>query len=108
MRVCESVLLPDPLGPITACTSPLLTESDTPLRISRPSTLTRRSLISKSGIASVSLPVVSVFKSNSILLRCVAVERYPQGVHREGGTLHSGRADLDAELVEQILGGKGF
>src|SRR5437764_7918850 len=105
MRVCESVRLPEPLGPIAACAAPLLTESDTPLRISRPSTLTRRSLISKSAIASVSLPVASVFKSNSILLRCGAVEGNAQGVHGEGGTLHSGWADLDAELVQQVLGG---
>src|SRR4029077_14356052 len=48
MSVCESVDLPDPLGPITACTSPLLMASVTPLRISLPSTLARSSRISKS------------------------------------------------------------
>src|SRR5690242_21859484 len=48
MSVCERVDLPDPFGPITACTSPLLIASETPLRICRPSTLARRSLISKS------------------------------------------------------------
>src|SRR5216683_375845 len=37
-----------PLGPMTACTSPLLMESVTPFRISLPSTLARRSRISKS------------------------------------------------------------
>src|SRR5438270_2485327 len=100
MSVWESVLLPDPFGPITACTSPLLTASETPLRISRPSTLTRRSLISKSAIASVSLPTASVFKANSVLLVVFAVERDPQGVHREGGALHSRRADLDAQLFQ--------
>src|SRR6266567_3721488 len=48
MRVCERVDLPDPFGPMTACTSPLLMASVTPLRISLPSTLARRSRISKS------------------------------------------------------------
>src|SRR5215469_8828825 len=48
MRVLESVLLPDPLGPMTVCTSPRLKPSETPRRISRPSTETCRSLISKS------------------------------------------------------------
>src|SRR6266581_5446774 len=48
MRVWDSVDLPEPFGPITACTSPLETASETPFRICRPSTLARRSLISKS------------------------------------------------------------
>src|ERR1700704_4538397 len=48
MRVWERVDLPEPLGPMTACTSPLLMSSVTPLRISLPSTLARRSRISKS------------------------------------------------------------
>src|SRR5579884_3620738 len=48
MRAQESVLLPDPLGPITACTSPLSRASETPFRISRPSTLTCRLRILKS------------------------------------------------------------
>src|SRR5712692_7993890 len=103
MSVCESVLLPDPLGPITACTSPLLTESETPLRISRPSTLTRRSLISKSAIPPVSLPVDSVFKAYSILLLVrIAVERDPEGADGERCALHPGRADRDTQLIEEI------
>src|ERR1700736_2515351 len=48
MRVWDRVDLPEPLGPITACTSPLLIASVTPLRISLPSTLALRSRISKS------------------------------------------------------------
>src|SRR5690242_8480685 len=48
MSVLESVLLPEPFGPMTACTSPRLRPSETPRRISRPSTATCRSLISKS------------------------------------------------------------
>src|SRR5579859_4472675 len=48
MSVCERVDLPEPLGPITAWTSPLEMPSVTPFRICRPSTLALRSLISKS------------------------------------------------------------
>src|SRR5207248_10594526 len=48
ISVCDSVDLPDPFGPITAWTSPLSIASETPFRICRPSTLARRSLISKS------------------------------------------------------------
>src|SRR5207244_11059822 len=89
---------------MTACTSPLLTASETPFRISRPSTLTRKSLISKSGIAPVSLPADPEFKANSVLLWHVAIERNPQRIDRERCALHPGRADLDAELIEEVLG----
>src|SRR5919198_1853664 len=50
MSAFASVLLPEPLGPMTAWTSPLFRPRETPLRISRPSTATRRSAISKSAI----------------------------------------------------------
>src|SRR3984893_3775922 len=109
MRVCDSVLLPEPFGPITACTSPLLTESDTPLRISRPSTLTRRSLIWKSAIPLVSLPVDSVFKAYLVLLLVrIAVERDPERVDGERRALHPGRTDRDTQLIEEIPRGKGL
>src|SRR5436309_1582383 len=42
----DSVLLPEPLGPMIACTEPLSTTRSIPLRIVLPSTLTTRSLIS--------------------------------------------------------------
>src|SRR5439155_13348510 len=94
---------------MTACTSPLLTESETPLRISRPSTLTRRSLISKSGIVSVSLPVDSVFKSNSVLLLVrMAVERDPERVDGKGCAFHPRRAVRDRVLIEQFPRGVSF
>src|SRR6202162_3414831 len=47
---CDSVDLPEPFGPMMACTSPLFTVSDSPWRISRSSTRTCRSLTSSSGI----------------------------------------------------------
>src|SRR3978361_645076 len=45
-----SVDLPEPFGPMMACTSPLLTVSDRPWRISRSSTRTCRFLTSSNGI----------------------------------------------------------
>src|SRR5437868_4457496 len=46
MIASESVLLPDPFGPMIAWTEPLSTTRSIPLRIVFPSTLTTRSLIS--------------------------------------------------------------
>src|SRR5262252_370163 len=47
---CDSVDLPEPFGPMIACTSPLFTLSDSPWRISRSSTRTCRSFTSSNGI----------------------------------------------------------
>src|SRR2546428_8739757 len=47
MIASESVLLPEPFGPMIACTEPLSTTRSIPLRIVLPSTLTTRSLISR-------------------------------------------------------------
>src|SRR5438876_6671702 len=46
MIASDSVLLPEPFGPMIACTEPLSTTRSIPLRIVLPSTLTTRSLIS--------------------------------------------------------------
>src|SRR5215212_8334805 len=48
MIVEASVDLPEPLGPMSACSSPLLTDRSTPRRISRSSTRTCRLRISRS------------------------------------------------------------
>src|SRR5436189_2337903 len=47
MIASESVLLPEPFGPMIACTEPLSMTRSIPLRIVLPSTLTTRSLISR-------------------------------------------------------------
>src|SRR5436853_6150872 len=47
MIASESVLLPEPFGPMIAWTEPLSTTRSIPLRIVLPSTLTTRSLISR-------------------------------------------------------------
>src|SRR5713226_4152467 len=49
MIVSASVLLPEPLGPMIAWTSPERMTRSIPLRISLPSTVTCRSVISRSG-----------------------------------------------------------
>src|SRR5712692_1858535 len=49
MIVSASVLFPEPFGPMIACTSPLRTTRSIPLRISLPSTVTCRSLMTRSG-----------------------------------------------------------
>src|SRR5687767_14421319 len=49
MTVSASVLLPEPFGPMIACTSPLRTTRSIPFRISFPSTFTWRSLMTRSG-----------------------------------------------------------
>src|SRR5437867_6580681 len=54
-RVWANVLLPEPFGPITACTSPAFTVRSTPFRISLPSTLTWRFRTSSSGLANAPL-----------------------------------------------------
>src|SRR5690348_5451586 len=53
---CDSVDLPEPFGPMIACTSPSFTVNESPWRISRSSTRTCRFLISSNAI--VSLPFV--------------------------------------------------
>src|ERR1700675_2066171 len=50
---CDRVDLPEPFGPMMACTSPLFTVNDSPWRISRSSTRTCRSFTSSSGIHSI-------------------------------------------------------
>jgi hypothetical protein len=53
---CDSVLLPEPLGPMMACTSPGMSSRSIPLRTSRPATRTCRSLMLSSAFIPRSLP----------------------------------------------------
>src|SRR5215471_19206517 len=100
MSVCDSVDLPEPFGPMTACTSPLSIASETPLRICRPSTLARRFLISKS--------------ANVLLLIVCAPCARPALVHHVSAVVrglgHPGRAhDAGPEepLVHVLLADAG-
>src|SRR6266705_1124277 len=54
---CASVLFPEPLGPMIACTSPSFTARSTPRRISRPSTLAWRFLISSNTLSVIRSPL---------------------------------------------------
>src|SRR4030067_948445 len=63
MRALARVLLPEPLGPMRACTSPRLMDRATPLRISLPSTLTCRSSMTNRG----SCPFCLVISSPELL-----------------------------------------
>src|SRR6266545_7226738 len=97
MTVSASVLLPEPLGPMIACTSPLRTTRSIPFRISFPSTFTWRSLMTRSG-------------NGHLLLReigeCHAVECVRDG-RLQLDPDRSGAAVLFADAVEYgiALGG---
>ena len=75
----DSVDLPDPLGPITACTSPERTTRSTPRRISLPATSTRKPSMASS-VAFIAPPVRRRH-------RCAARRWAPAG-WREGWRAH--------------------
>src|SRR5260221_14263037 len=50
MSTCDRVDLPEPFGPMTACTSPDRTTRSMPWRISLPATLACRSVMTSSAI----------------------------------------------------------
>src|SRR5439155_15922235 len=88
MIVEASVDLPEPLGPMSAWISPLLTSRSTPLRMSRSSTRTWRLRISRSAI-------------------CLLRDRTGRGLGNEfgkGGVLE-GAHDREAHAGPQQLGG---
>jgi hypothetical protein len=53
MSVFANVLLPEPFGPMSAWISPFFTWSESPFKISLPSTLTWRSFTIRSAVMSV-------------------------------------------------------
>src|SRR5687767_8074044 len=93
MTVSASVLLPEPFGPMIACTSPLRTTRSIPFRISFPSTFTWRSLMTRSG--------------NGHFLLCEIGEGHPVECLRDGRLqLHpdgAGTAVLFADAVEDRI-----
>src|SRR3981189_3464514 len=72
----ESVDLPERFGPMTACTSPLFTVSDSPWRISRSSTRTCRFLTSSNGIRSSVLVRGRHLEARALLARASKDEGY--------------------------------
>src|SRR5215212_4477222 len=84
MMTCESVDLPEPLGPMTACTSPLRTVRSMPRRISLPRTPARRPSMISSATGHLDQEVVAV-----------AAQREHR--HRTGGREGGGLAGLQGE-----------
>src|SRR5581483_11662989 len=77
MSAFASVLLPEPLGPMIACTSPRLTVRSTPLRICFPSTLTFSPSISSSAFSAMRLllSTVSPQSAADLLHQVLALRR---------------------------------
>ena len=74
IRQKASVLLPEPLGPMMACTSPEGTARERPLTISLPSTATCRSSILKTAPFLLILPFVAPLLPSKLRIaaRCSA------------------------------------
>src|SRR3954463_11483736 len=104
MIVSASVLFPEPFGPMIACTSPLFTTRSIPLRIVLPSTSTRRSLISRSGMSGLPCGRLSrqVFETHAVQrLRDRALQGHPDVVGRAARlqhTIHDGLTFGGADL----------
>src|ERR1035438_8873889 len=105
-RTCASVLLPEPLGPMMACTSPALMDRSMPLRISRPATLACRFLISSNDI--VSLSDASFETDSKQLLGFhgelhgqLAEDLFAEAVHDHGDRVFGGNAALPA--IENLV-----
>src|SRR3954469_15105724 len=113
---CDSVDLPDPFGPMIACTSPGFTVSDSPWRISRSSTRTCRFLTSSNDIIffrcfprpeerrrRVSKDVAELFP---LILRAGRFARPPQDEVLSNRTFQADRDQLlclDREFHRQLL-----
>src|SRR6478752_4409385 len=111
-----SVDLPEPLGPMIACTSPGFTVSDSPWRISRSSTRTCRFLTSSNAVIfflcfprpeqrrrRVSKDVAEIFP---LILRDGRFARPPQDEALSNRTFEADRDQLlrlDRELHRQLL-----
>src|ERR1022692_1205422 len=105
-RTCASVLLPEPLGPMMACTSPAFRTKSMPLRISRPATLACRFLISSNDI--VSLSDASFETDSKQLLGFhgelhgqLAEDLFAEAVHDHGDRVFGGNAALPA--IENLV-----
>src|SRR5712691_958345 len=103
MIASESVLLPEPLGPMIACTEPLSTTRSIPFRIVLPSTLTTRSLISRLDIHTLARRGLGDLRESHAVegLRDAVLELEPYSARSAIGFAHAvqdrlalGRTDL--------------
>src|SRR6478672_6248786 len=90
---CTSVLLPEPLGPMIACTSPAATESEIPRRMSRSPALAYRSFISSTKRQS--------FESRG------AAGSTDAALERDAEELLRLERELHRELLEHVLAESG-
>src|SRR5580700_2806846 len=112
---CASVLLPEPLGPMIACTSPAPITKSMPFRISRPATLACRFLISSNDMVSLS---DTSFETDSQQLLSfhgelhgqLAEDFFAESVHDHGDRVFSRNTALPAieNLVFADLGSRRF
>src|SRR5499427_3157235 len=103
MSVFANVLLPEPFGPMSACTSPFFTWSESPLRISLPSTLTWRSFTIRSAVMSGFHPAMAGVEAFTRPRRRRRGARSCIGVvlRRSGGeALAAGAGVLHVRVVE--------
>src|SRR6266851_950815 len=91
MIASESVLLPEPFGPMIACTEPLSTTRSIPLRIVFPSTLTTRSLISRLDIHTIPRRRRRKLRESHAIegLRDAVLELEPYGPRSAVGLAHA-------------------
>src|SRR4030081_2945371 len=99
----ESVDLPEPFGPMMACTSPSLTVSESPWRISRSSTRTCRFLTSNNGIR---LNPCSRYQALRIGLDPHALRRGISLIHHIAGIANTGR--LEDDNFRFLVGGRSM
>src|SRR5438093_12606727 len=91
MIASESVLLPEPFGPMIACTEPLSTASSIPFRIVLPSTLTTRSLISRLDIHTLPRRVCRKLRESHAIgsLRDAGLKLEPRSPRSAVGLAHT-------------------
>src|SRR5215471_14679100 len=102
---CDSVDLPEPFGPMIACTSPLFTLIDSPWRISRSSTRTFRSLTSSNAIILFQILFHVLLTSPERRLRRVPSDRASAdaALKRDRNQLLRLHRELHRELLQHVL-----
>src|SRR4051812_7646517 len=102
MSTCESVDLPEPFGPMSACTSPDRTSRSTPRRISCPATVACRFVIFSTLIGRLP-PIREVASPQQ---PCAVRTTQPWGWGRSRGA-HDHVGAVDADVVDRDRAGGG-
>src|SRR5438309_8827146 len=106
MIASESVLLPEPFGPMIACTEPLSTTRSIPLRIVLPSTLTTRSLISRLDMHTLPRRRLRKLRESHPIksLRDAVLHLEPHGARAAVGLTHAVEDRLSLSGTDLTLG----